>query len=74
MKLIGKIGDFELFERSSGSDGWRDLRLIRTGKGKFRKRSWWLGWNGERFAQNHDFKILEEHYPEIHAAVIEAIQ
>ena len=75
MRLIGKVGEFELFEsKPASTDGWRSLRLIRTGNGKFRKRSWWLGWNGERLSENRDAKILEEHYPEIYAAVIEAIQ
>ena len=74
MKLVGSFGEFELFERSTGNDGWVDLRLIRSGKGNFRKRSWWLGWNGKRFAQNRDLKILEEHYPEIYEAVIDAVQ
>ena len=75
MKLIGKVGDFELFERTAdGDEDWRNFKLVRTGKGKFPKRNWWLGWNGERLADNHDARILEEHYPEIYAAVIEAIQ
>jgi hypothetical protein len=75
MRLIGKVGEFELFEsKPVSADGWQSLRLIRTGNGKFRKRSWWLGWNGERLAENRDAKILEEHYPEIYVAVIEAVQ
>jgi hypothetical protein len=75
MMLVTQVGEFELFEpKPAGADGWRNLRLIRTGNGKFRKRSWWLGWNGERMSDSRDAKILKEHYPEVYAAVIEVVQ
>jgi hypothetical protein len=75
MKLIGKVGDFELFERTKdGFSEWRDFKLVRSGTGKFPKRNWWLAWNGDRLARGRDAVLLEEHYPEIHAAVIEAIR
>lgn len=75
MRLIGKVEDFELFELPvDGFNEWRNLKLVRVGEGKFPKRNWWLAWNGDRLAGGRDAKLLEKHYPEIHAAVIEAIQ
>ena len=75
MRLIGKVGDFELFDRTKdGFVEWRDFKLVRTGKGEFPKRNWWLAWNGERLANNRDAALLKEHYPEIYDAVIEAVQ
>jgi hypothetical protein len=75
MRLIGKVGEFELYEAKPVSDeGWLNLRLVRTGDGKFPKRNWHLAWNGDRLARGKDALLLEEHYPEIHAAVIEAVQ
>ena len=29
------------------------------------KKNFYLAWNGERFAENHDLNVLREHEPEI---------
>jgi hypothetical protein len=62
-RTIAIDGDWVLVERTERSaGGWLSLHLSR--KGRVKKRSWWLGWNGERLARNADTALLAEHEPE----------
>jgi hypothetical protein len=62
---------FKLYRRPHRSnDSWISLKLIRP-LGK--KRNWWLGWNGERLAKNHDAMLLFKHEPEIYQWVINTL-
>jgi hypothetical protein len=70
MKLIAEQPGWQLFERHS-SDEWRSFKLV--GPPCRRKRNWWLGHNGERFARNHDTGHLAEHLPVILDWVASAI-
>ncbi|WP_155255193.1 hypothetical protein [Bradyrhizobium elkanii] len=77
MKLIAERDDLQLFNRDFADKGeWRSLRLIKGGRKSRRvpKRSFWLGWNGQRLARNHDTGVLAEHYPEIYDWVVAELE
>jgi hypothetical protein len=54
----------ELMELRRG--GWRSLKLYRKRRrsADVKKRTWRMGWNGERFAHNRDTGLLAEHHSE----------
>lgn len=52
----------------AAADGWRSLKLVLNGKSK--KRTWWLGWNGDRLSRNADTRLLATDHPQIHEWVI----
>jgi hypothetical protein len=64
--VLALDGEWELVERAYGSvGGWRNLKLYRHAKRRdVRKRTWFLSWNGERFARSSDCGILANHYPD----------
>jgi hypothetical protein len=67
-------GGYKLYERHSSNE-WRTLKLIRLGAPRDqRKRNWWLGWNGERLADNADARLLAEHHPRLARWVITTLQ
>lgn len=61
--LLAEKEGWELWSKAA-TNGWFNLKLIhlepRNEKGNF-----WLGYNGERFAQNRDLVTLQEHEPEM---------
>ena len=62
--LLGNLDDFTLYEREGrSSPKWRNLKLVRslaTGKA-----NWFLGWNGERLAENPDAADLATNHPDV---------
>jgi hypothetical protein len=72
-ELIASRGEWTLFDVVNRSgNGWRSLHLTRDGK-KLQKRSWWLGWNGERLARNCDLGLLAEHHEDVLEWVYEVL-
>jgi hypothetical protein len=61
---------FEVVDRSC--NGWKSLHLRRSGA-RLPKGSWWLGWNGERLARNHDLAVLAEHHEDVLRWVCEVL-
>jgi hypothetical protein len=56
---------WKLFHRpDADSDGWHSF-VLRHYDGRFRKYSYWGGWNGERVARNTDMGRLNRRFPEI---------
>ena len=53
---------FILYRRRLCRD-WLNLKLVSLTRR--RKNSWWFGWNGARFSQSSDARLLAEHHPEI---------
>ena len=45
----------------------------RNGEQPMHKANWWLGWNGERLARNHDARLLYENNPEIFEWVVSTL-
>lgn len=73
LEFIAEKDGFTLFNLKDRSTlEWRNLKLVR--KGKAPKNNWWLAWNGERFAVNHDEGKLAEHHPEIRGWVIQVLK
>lgn len=50
---------------TADGQGWHNF-VLRHEDGRYRKASFWGGWNGQRLAHNSDLDILKEHYPEIY--------
>jgi hypothetical protein len=46
-------------------DGWIDF-VLRHDDERFRKYSYWGGWNGQRFARKTDMQRLVNQHPEIY--------
>jgi len=63
---------FKLIERvGKHAPPWYSYKLAcpkRPG-GRTTKKSWWLGWNGERLARNRDAGLLAKHFPDIYEQV-----
>jgi hypothetical protein len=69
---ISGMAAFTLYDRPRHANGgWRSLKL--TCPTRQKKRAWWLGWNGERLARNHDAGLLADHEPEIYRWVIQCL-
>jgi hypothetical protein len=65
-----------LIERpAAASNGWRNLKLTRAAPpdAKRTKRTWWLGWNGERLARNNDARWLSKREPETYEWIISTL-
>ena len=61
-KLLTENAGWQVWQREPGENGWRMLKLV--SKVRRSKANFWLGSNGERFANGSDFLLLTEHYPE----------
>ena len=72
LELIAEIVDLRLYLRGH-KDGWWNLKLVRTGKGTM-KRQLSLSWNGERFAEGYELKLLRQHEPKLHDWVLATCQ
>ena len=59
--------------RKNNQAGWIGIRLysedLRNSKAQFS-----LGFNGERFAEGHDYKIMKEHYPFLEKMILTFIE
>jgi hypothetical protein len=65
---------FTLFLRPDSSrNGWLSLKLSANRRDHGRKRNWWLGWNGQRLARNHDAALLFAHHLEIYLWLLEVL-
>jgi hypothetical protein len=56
--------DWTLYQQSR-ADGWTNF-VLRHEDERFRKYSYWGGWNGQRIARNTDMTRLAEQHPEIY--------
>ncbi len=71
---VAQFDEFQLFELTALSDSeWKNFRLVRARGRGVRSRAWRLGWNGERFARNHDCAELSRLHPQILNAVRNAV-
>jgi hypothetical protein len=79
-KTIAVDGSWELVETSASVDRngigiWRSFKLYRrVPKSEVPKRTWLIGWNGGRTAQNADWHKLTEHEPERAQWVLRALE
>jgi hypothetical protein len=79
-RIVAERPGWALYDRQHPSNGWRNFKLVAaTPKGKARararrKRSWWLGFNGERLARNIDAGLLALHQPQIHRWVLDELR
>jgi hypothetical protein len=57
-------------------EGWLNIKVEckKPGKQGYReKRNWWLAWNGERLARNHDAGLLAKNEPDVYQWVIDTL-
>lgn len=74
-QIIGEQNGWVLFIRAGKSTPqWTSLKLLRRSPGKARKNAFWLGWNGERLARNHDSILLADRHPGTHDWVISRLR
>jgi len=73
-QILASANEWVLFDTGKGANGWRSLKLKLRGRGKIPKRNWWIGFNGERFARNHDLGVLARHNPDVLAWVLAAVK
>jgi hypothetical protein len=75
--LVAECNGFVLIERGKQGE-WRNLKLTHPigfkDAGRYRKRNWWLAWNGERLACSRDTALLAQHQPSIYAWVVATLQ
>jgi hypothetical protein len=75
--VIAQHDGFTLIELKR-QGGWHSMKLTHprgfVGSGRRRKRIWWLGWNGERLARNHDAETLHQCRPDIYAWVMQEMR
>lgn len=55
-------------DKSSGE--WLNLKIQYKGNEKLIKNNFYIGWNGNRLAQNKDATILDKYYKELKNSVI----
>jgi hypothetical protein len=70
-KLIASNEEWMLWLRPKSSGGWHNFYLRRITDG--RKRTFWLAWNGARFANGRDYGLLVTHYPIVNAWLIRVV-
>ncbi len=73
--VIANCDGFVLLHRfEADSAQWRNVKLVRLGGRHREKSNWWLGWNGQRLASNHDADLLRKYEPEIYQWVISSLE
>jgi hypothetical protein len=63
--IVAETDHYQLLDLDNDDSrlGFRQFKL--ASKHRMHKANWWLGWNGERLARNHDVRLLYEHNPEV---------
>jgi hypothetical protein len=72
MKVLSeKSGWVLLWAQEKDGGCWTSLKLTAAGLegGRWVKRNWWFGWNGERLSWNTHTNHLAKHHPEIYGWV-----
>jgi hypothetical protein len=72
MQIVSERPGWTLYEYRPPTGRWHSLKLVATGRR--RKRSWWLGFNGERLSRTTDAGLLAEHEPAILQWVLDELR
>jgi hypothetical protein len=71
-RLITFVGDFELWCWET-KGGWMTLKLVLTPPLRARKANYWLGWNGQRFANTSDLTRLRTLQPQLYEWLLDRL-
>lgn len=77
-EMTGSLGDFcdsvewLIYESKNNKHEWRMIRLVAQGKAPH-KANYWLSYNGQRFAENKDLKLLRGNRPALFKQLAQAI-
>jgi hypothetical protein len=69
--FIAERAGFQLVHRSMNGE-WHNLKLVLL-DGRYRKRNWWLAWNGDRLARSSDATKLHQYRRDIYDWVTEVL-
>ena len=68
------VAGFEvsIIDLATSTPEWRNMHIYIFG-GVLPKRSYWLGWNGERSNHSRDWQLLKEHQPAIYEWLLKSL-
>jgi hypothetical protein len=71
--IVAETDRYQLLDLDNDDSrlGFRQFKLV--SKQPMHKVNWWLGWNGERLARNHDARLLYENNPEVFEWVVSTL-
>jgi hypothetical protein len=74
--IVAETDHYQLLNLDNADSrlGFQQFNLVL--KQPIHKANWWLGWNGERLARNHDARLLYENNPEVfrHFSIFQRIE
>lgn len=62
--LVAENEQWAIYDRLRPSGKWSAIKIV-SKKPRAIKANYWLGWDGERFAKNRDYRLLAANRPEV---------